>query len=778
MMKRFFTLLLMLLPLVSWGQGNFPTDSWLDYAETDWYINNPSAASYTITSAAQLAGMAKLALWDPIRGCVEFEGKTITLDIEGDELDLSAHEWFPIGRGGSYNSKIVGLFKGSFDGGNCKIKGLYIDDMTANAMYGLFGNLNADGDGTAEIKNVHIESGHVRAGYQSAGVCGMSSGTISNCTNAATIELHPDANVNTNLGGICGYSTGKVSKVINCTNSGNILATNENYMQSPYIGGICGSGGCLENCTNTGAIQVVLQNFGYIGGVCGMAVMAINAGVQTSIKTCSNAGDISIRAIGSNMNTVSAGGVAGYFQGGELVESYNTGAITISIENSECWADYGGVLGSNLSGTIRSCYNTGTLTLLGNSSYYSNFGGVCGSLDKSNAVDASIQTVLATCYNAGTMTAETFACFGGIVGTVWTAESVSGNFNVGKLESSSNSNFGAISGWEDGSSAASYSDNGYLSSSGLHGYGDGTDKEGMTGLTPSEIVTAINQQLTSANGWQTTASLHDGKLTMPKLGSAGDEDEDDVIIDVPFTITLPTNVENGTITVDKESAIAGETITLTIAPENGFELESLTINGEAATVTGNTYTFTMPAENVTITVIFKEEEPSEPEKPVIPDYPDYYNIYMDACEGVTADTSTDVVREGSSMTFTLEVADGYTAENMVVKFKRSMFGYWETVTPDADGTYQIRNIYTDIYIQITGVEEENPTGIEQIAGVQVYTRNGSLFIQTPQQEQVSVISVSGTVLKKETVLGLRQFDGLQRGVYIVCVGNERIKVRL
>ena len=171
-------------------------------------------------------------------------------------------------------------------------------------------------------------------------------------------------------------------------------------------------------------------------------------------------------------------------------------------------------------------------------------------------------------------------------------------------------------------------------------------------------------------------------------------------------------------------------------------------------------------------------EPSEPEKPTIPDYPDYYNIYMDACEGVTADTSTDVVREGSSMTFTLEVADGYTAENMVVKFKRSMFGYWETVTPDADGTYQIRNIYTDIYIQITGVEEENPTGIEQIAGVQVYTRNGSLFIQTPQQEQVSVISVSGTVLKKETVLGLRQFDGLQRGVYIVCVGNERIKVRL
>ena len=172
------------------------------------------------------------------------------------------------------------------------------------------------------------------------------------------------------------------------------------------------------------------------------------------------------------------------------------------------------------------------------------------------------------------------------------------------------------------------------------------------------------------------------------------------------------------------------------------------------------------------------EEPEEPEGPVIPDYPKYYNICVEECEGAMVETSTNVVREGNSVTFTIDIAEGYDAENMVVKFKRSLFGYWETATPDADGTYQIRNIYTDIYIMVEGVAEETPTGIEQIEGAQVYTRDGSLFIQTPQPEQVLVISASGAILKNERFAGLRQFDNLSRGVYIICIGNERFKVRI
>ena len=150
---------------------------------------------------------------------------------------------------------------------------------------------------------------------------------------------------------------------------------------------------------------------------------------------------------------------------------------------------------------------------------------------------------------------------------------------------------------------------------------------------------------------------------------------------------------------------------------------------------------------------------------------------VEECEGVTVETSTNVVREGTSMTFTIEVAEGYTAENMVVKYKRSMFGYWETATLDEDGTYRIQNIYTDIYIMVEGVAEENPTGIESIEGAKVYTKDGSIYVYTPTEEEVTIISMSGAVLKNEQQVGLKQYTGLQRGVYIICIGEQRFKVR-
>ena len=178
----------------------------------------------------------------------------------------------------------------------------------------------------------------------------------------------------------------------------------------------------------------------------------------------------------------------------------------------------------------------------------------------------------------------------------------------------------------------------------------------------------------------------------------------------------------------------------------------------------------------TYEITVKEKEEEEPEEPVTPDYPDYYNIYVDECEGVTVETSTNVVREGNSMSFTVEVAEGYTAEDMVVKVKRSLFGYTDIIEPNEEGKYEIRNIWTEIYITVEGVEKETPTGIEEITGVKVYTKDGSLYVQTPKQEEVRIISISGAVIKNETQIGLQWYD-LPRGIYIICIGEERVKVR-
>ena len=191
----------------------------------------------------------------------------------------------------------------------------------------------------------------------------------------------------------------------------------------------------------------------------------------------------------------------------------------------------------------------------------------------------------------------------------------------------------------------------------------------------------------------------------------------------------------------------------------------------------------MPASNVTVSATFSkiptdpEPEPEEPEEPVIPDYPDYYNIYVDECEGVTVLTSTNVVREGNSMTFTVEVAEGYTAEYMVVKVKRSLFGYTDVIEPNEEGKYEVRNIYTEIYITIEGVtEEETPTGIEELESTAVYTQEGAIYVRTPQRATVSIVSLTGAIVKKAEQTGTQRYD-LPRGIYIVDVAGQRYKVR-
>ena len=141
-------------------------------------------------------------------------------------------------------------------------------------------------------------------------------------------------------------------------------------------------------------------------------------------------------------------------------------------------------------------------------------------------------------------------------------------------------------------------------------------------------------------------------------------------------------------------------------------------------------------------------------KPTPPDPISYYNIYVeDVCDGVEVTLSNNVVREGNSISALKEGTQ--------------------------PGEYPIKNIWTHIYIKAEGAEEkEDPTGIESIEGVKVYTKDGSLYVQTPQREQVIIVSMSGVVVKNEEQVGLKQYHGLQPGIYIVRVGDRAYKLRL
>ena len=169
-----------------------------------------------------------------------------------------------------------------------------------------------------------------------------------------------------------------------------------------------------------------------------------------------------------------------------------------------------------------------------------------------------------------------------------------------------------------------------------------------------------------------------------------------------------------------------------------------------------------------------------------PDYrPDpisYYNIYIeDVCDGVEVTLSNNVVREGNSISvYVKKDTVNYTFDNFKVYYKRSYYGTWDELKESTQpGEYPIKNIWTHIYIKAEGAEEkEDPTGIESIEGVKVYTKDGSLYVQTPQREQVIIVSMSGAVVKNEEQVGLKQYHGLQPGIYIVRVGDKAYKLRL
>ena len=251
-----------------------------------------------------------------------------------------------------------------------------------------------------------------------------------------------------------------------------------------------------------------------------------------------------------------------------------------------------------------------------------------------------------------------------------------------------------------------------------------------------------------------------------------------------YQVTFDYNYE-GSPEAITEYVEAGESVTVPTLTREGYTFTnwSTDVAGESVAEISSSIT---PDASVTYYAQWQEEQTEDPDEGdddeqggIVPDAPKYYNIYEDEiCEGIEVEFSRDVVKEGQSVLVTITVDEEFDATKMTLKFKRSLFGYWEdlTLTPTENpNEYIIKNIYTDIYVRAEGAV---PTGIEDIEGAKVYTKDGSIYVQTPTQEQVQIISASGAVLKNEQQVGLKQYTGLQRGIYIIGIGEARFKVRL
>lgn len=132
-----------------------------------------------------------------------------------------------------------------------------------------------------------------------------------------------------------------------------------------------------------------------------------------------------------------------------------------------------------------------------------------------------------------------------------------------------------------------------------------------------------------------------------------------------YTTALPHTVdvaEGVSATVDKETATAGETVTVTATPENGKVLDTVTVVGADGksvdtTVSGNTATFTMPDQDVTVTgVTFRD---AKTYTVTFSSSNDTFGT-VSATNGATPISSSPAtVTEGDTVTFTATPKDGY-----------------------------------------------------------------------------------------------------------------------
>ncbi len=285
--------------------------SWLTFADTGWYTGKEK--TYTLTTAQQLAGLAKLVNEQNI----SFAGVTILLgnDISLASIDGSTGSctWTAIG------SSLQKPFSGTFDGQGHTI--FAMEAYNTGSYAALFGCCV-----DAELKNLTLcgsAAGEARASY-AAGLVSYAKGC-----KLEGVNVYVDVTASgTHAGGVAAYICDGAS-VKSCFSYG-------------AVSGVSGIGGIVGLCYSASDTITGCANFGPVtgsgsgaygtGGIAGRL-----AGVMTQ---CANYGSVS----GADRYT---GGVAGYTTARnqtKLLACKNEGSV--SSTNTDARVSTGSVVGN------------------------------------------------------------------------------------------------------------------------------------------------------------------------------------------------------------------------------------------------------------------------------------------------------------------------------------------------------------------------------------------------------------------------------------------------
>ena len=491
----------------------------------------------------------------------EYDDKTDAVVSLDADLDLTNVAWKPIGSVFAADGTLQHYFSGKFYGNGHTISNLDFSKNYGKAEYPVFGFFSVAYG--AEISSLTIQgeldvsnSGYVFFGTV-AGVAENSK--ISDCVSDVSFTDTERADINGTVA-MCGYA-------INST---------------------------IEYCQNKGDFSVMKDTSQFwMGGIAGLAE-------NSTVQYCANTGDMTSW-------TPSSGGIVGQLiQNSKVINCYSTGKMAPLGKGT---TDFGGIAGAVGKGTeIRHCYFAGEVDL---SQYtatkpYTRLGGIAGGVSSDTPVFEN---------NYFVETENVPAC------SKYTEAGTAKSLKYMETEDFFNEITAAGGNYRFNSNgipilpAPKYAVSFVVTPAELANVVikvNGQEVASLVGLeagTYAVEVSADNCEVFRSDITITAdTATHTQTIAMTYRKSSGGDDSDPT-----YAIEVGKDIRNGTVTANRRYAERGDTVTITVKPDDGFKLDDLTVtdkNGNELKLTdkGNgKYTFTMPGSKVEVKATFMED---------------------------------------------------------------------------------------------------------------------------------------------------------------------------
>ncbi|WP_215655628.1 S-layer homology domain-containing protein, partial [Pseudoflavonifractor sp. MCC625] len=497
---------------------------------------------------------------------------------------------------------------------------------------------------------------HLKTAEQLAGMAKLINDDVANFKDK-TIYLENDLDLgghewisigdgaNTAGGSFQGVFDGQSHVVYNLYSHEGLKSENKDNNNNLYRNGLFGS---IYNATvkNLGIENADIVIPMKDGSTYGKGIL-VDWMTYSTINNCYTTGSIT----GGSYIEKYIGGIAGFLNGkNSISQCYSTAAITGNydgeyyaeqeggLEPMDCWDSLGGIVGASYTGqvTISDCWFGGEIVV---NSIQAPVGGIIGFGKGVSMVNCLVATKGIgndgrenTCWLGYVIDTDAKNCF-------WPADDRYGS-NVSNEESGNSAgtatndfnsddvlvglNANAAEGiewvaginhptfaWDDANIPADYTAvNEAIAAA------EKFDKALYSNYADVEAaINAVDRTKSKAEQAEVDAmaqAIEKAINALVRKSSGGDDS------DPTYAIEVGEDIRNGTVTANRRYAERGDTVTITVKPDDGFKLDDLTVtdkNGKELKLTdkGNgKYTFTMPAGKVEINAAFVKEVETSP----------------------------------------------------------------------------------------------------------------------------------------------------------------------